>query len=82
MDELFQHRRRIMFRRLDDGAGGRISPPRIKPRPFAVIDGMDVVGRRCDKPSEPGRSVRLSHAPDTGGTADQVDDQIRARIGR
>ena len=44
MDQLFQHRRRIMFRRVDDGAGGRVPPPRIQPRPFAVIDGMDAIG--------------------------------------
>lgn len=44
MDKLFQHRCRIMFRRIDDGTSWRIPPPRIEPCPFAVIDGMDAVG--------------------------------------
>src|SRR3546814_5744514 len=44
VDELFQHRRRIMFRRVDDRAGRGVPPSRIEPSALAVIDRMRAVG--------------------------------------
>src|SRR3546814_17576296 len=44
VDELFQHRRRIMFRRVDDRAGRGVPPSRIEPSALAVIDRMRAIG--------------------------------------
>ena len=38
--QLFEHRGRIIFGRIDDRAGWRIPAPRIKPRALRIVDGI------------------------------------------
>src|SRR3546814_14598709 len=44
VDELFQHRRRIMFGRVDDRAGSGVPSSRIEPSALAVRDGLRAIG--------------------------------------
>src|SRR3546814_6552483 len=74
VDELFQHRRRIMFRRVDDRAGRGVPPSRIEPSALAVIDrmraigiadpitGQHAVGRSEEHTSELQSLMRISYA--------------------
>ncbi len=63
MDQLFEHRSRVIFGRIDERAGGCVPPPRIEPCTLAVIDRMRALGIADTKTGQNAVGLLPTHTP-------------------